>query len=136
MTTRLFRIIMFVFCFSAGGATDHAPCIRHLESINYNPVARGARLQGDVPLALTIDAEGKVEKVVVIQTAANPLLQKEATKNIKGWTFEPGGKREFTITYEFRLEEPEIDGPSPSTMAVDFPSRVRVTSNFRTISRD
>lgn len=106
-------------------------------SIQYNLVARGARLEGDVKLQVSIDQAGTVSKVTVMQaTTAHKLLQDEAVKNVTEWTFNPGGERVFEIVYEFRLVMPEIYYTPPTSVAVDFPNRVHVQTNFFPIMRD
>jgi len=112
-------------------------CVVHWNSVNYNAVARQARLEGDVNLQVSIDQAGKVSKVTVVQpTVAHKLLQDEAVKNITDWTFNPGEQRVFEIVYEFRLVMPEIYYAPPTFVAVDFPNRVHVETNFKPIMRD
>jgi len=134
MTKWLLALLLGSFvCCLPGRPTYRALCIRHFASPIYNPVARQARLEGDVPVRVSVGADGKVENTVVLPTEAHKLLQKEASENVRRWTFEPNGKQEFTITYEFRLVKPEVEGFSPTAVSLDFPSYVYVTCNLRTI---
>lgn len=41
-------------------------CVVHWQSINYHPLARQARLQGDVSLEVSVDPDGKVSDVRVL----------------------------------------------------------------------
>jgi TonB family protein len=129
-------VALSFLCLNNGRSTGRTPCVRHLESLNYNPIVRQARLQGDVPVEVSVDANGKVESVRILPTGAHFALQQEATNNIRQWTFEPEGKQTFNITYEFRLVQPEVDGFSPTTVSVDFPDKIHITCNLKTINRD
>jgi|HubBroStandDraft_6_1064221.scaffolds.fasta_scaffold949262_2 TonB family protein len=111
-------------------------CVVHWKSINYNPVARGARLQGDVRLEVSVGPDGKVSDVRVLPSDAHKLLRDEAVKNMNEWTFSAGEKRSFDIVYEFRLIMPETDYDAPTSVYVDFPTKVHVESQFKVIMRD
>jgi len=129
--------ILTTMCIFSPGLSSNDFCEVHWNSIQYNVVARAARLQGDVKLQVSIDQDGKVSKVVVLQPgAAHKLLQDEAVKNVTDWTFSPGEKRVFEIVYEFKLVMPEIYCISPTFVSVDFPNRVHVQTNFSPIMRD
>jgi len=111
-------------------------CVVHWKSINYNPVARGARLQGDVRLEVSVGPDGKVSDVKVLPSDASKLLQDEAVKNMNEWTFNTGDERSFDIVYEFRLIMPETDYGAPTYVTVDFPAKIHVESQFKVINRD
>lgn len=115
--------------------SDHKPkdiCIGHLESPLYDPLARQARLQGDVSIQIRVAPDGRVASV---QTIAGPsLLAREAERNIRTWVFNPGDERTLAITYEFRLEQPEIYYDPPSRVTFDLPDKVRIVSNFKQIN--
>jgi TonB family protein len=111
-------------------------CLVHWESINYNPIARRARLQGDVKLEVFVGLDGKVSDVKVLPSEAHRLLQDEAVKNMNEWRFNAGEKRSFDIVYEFRLIMPETDYDAPTSVTVDFPTKVHVESQFKAIMRD
>ncbi len=129
--------ILATICTFYPGLSSNDISVVHWNSIQYNVVARGARLQGDVKLQVSIDQDGKVSKVVVLQpSATHKLLQDEAVKNVTDWTFNPGEKRVFEIVYEFKLVMPEIYCISPTFVSVDFPTRVHVETNFSKIMQD
>jgi TonB family protein len=111
-------------------------CVVYWKSPNYNEVARGARLQGDVRLRVSIDKDGRVSKATVVESNANKLLQDEAMKNVTEWMFNTGDERVFETRYEFRLLMPEIPSFVPTFVTMDFPGRVHIESNFKTIMRD
>ena len=111
-------------------------CVVHWKSIDYNEVARQARMQGDVSLEVSVEPDGKVSEVRVSSSNAHKLLQDEAVKNITEWTFSTGDKRSFDIMYEFRLVMPEVYYGPPASVTIDFPKRVHIESHFKPISRD
>jgi len=117
-------------------ATRSTLCVEHFKSPNYGAVARGARVQGDVRLKVTVGEDGRVKDASTLLPLADKSLTDDAVANIRQWTFTPGQDCEFEITYEFRLIMPETDFYPPSTVVVDFPSRVRITCNFATIMKD
>jgi Gram-negative bacterial TonB protein C-terminal len=105
------------------------PCVVHLESPSYNNVARFARLQGDVTVAVTIDSDGRVSSATATGTSSS-LLRDEAEKNIRTWIFEKGGSRLIEVHFIFRLVQPEVQNNPPAKVTFDLPERVTVVSNF------
>lgn len=87
-------------------AQEHL-CVRDLAVPYYAPLARMARLQGKVVLDIQVLADGHVGDVKA--SGAEPLLQQEAEKNIRKWTFGnlPQGSKfpiYHRIVYVYRLE--------------------------------
>lgn len=107
----------------------------HVESLEYPPMARGARIEGDVVAQVRVDAAGRV----VIEDGGrldenglltNPILTRAAFDNLKKWQFQPGPEATLKITYHFRLAGPPAPRPDcfPSRAAFDFPDSVTVTA--------
>ena len=75
----------------------------------YTEVARKEKIQGVVVLLATIDEEGAVEDVQVVQGLPYGLTE-QAIESLKQWTFEPAtldGKPVavfYNLTFRFRLE--------------------------------
>ncbi len=73
----------------------------------YPPALLRARIQGDVRIDATVDANGRVVEMRVV--AGNPLLVKAAMHAVQQWVYEPtymSGRPilvVFAITVEFRL---------------------------------
>ncbi len=73
----------------------------------YPALAKQARVAGQVKLDLTIDADGKVEKVDTI--TGNPLLVGAATSAARTWKFKPPitdgkpGKVMASVVFTFKL---------------------------------
>jgi TonB family protein len=112
-------------------------CAQHIQSPNYNVVARGARLQGDVSLDVFISADGSVSKIEVVNSSEAPkLLIDEAIKNMTGWSFNKGEERKFRIVYRYRLTMPEIYCFVPSRVTIDFPNYILIETNFAPIMQD
>ncbi len=72
--------------------------------------------------------------VSVRASSGHRLLRKEAENNVQKWVFSPGKEQTFEVSYEFRLEEPEIYYEPHSRVSFDLPDRVLVVSNFKTIN--
>ena len=86
------------------------PEVLHKVDPAYPEEARRAGLQGAVVLEVTVDAEGAVEDVTVIESIENaPMLSDAAVEAIRQWKFEPteldGSTVSvlFTVTVRFRL---------------------------------
>jgi len=123
----IFAILSLLFPTQRSGN----PCVFHLESLNYNPLARQARIQGKVQVLVTVSSDGRV--VSARAGSGHRLLRQEAENNVQKWVFSPGEERTFEVSYEFRLEEPDIYYEPHSRVTFDLPERVLVVSNFQTI---
>jgi len=53
----------------------------------YPPIARAARIQGDVTLQLLIDKHGKVAEIGVV--SGHPMLQQAALDAVRQWVYKP-----------------------------------------------
>jgi TonB family protein len=86
----------------------------HVDPV-YPAIAKAARIQGEVEIAIVIDSDGKVasEKVV----GGPPMLRQAALDAIRKWQFEPFEIRgaatsvSTTLTVTFSLEK-QKDGPT------------------------
>ena len=78
---------------------------------NYPQRARTARIEGEVALAFTITAEGRVENLRVTHAEPRGVFEREARRAAGRWRFAPRREngqpvaREATKTLYFRLEE-------------------------------
>src|SRR5207248_469259 len=68
----------------------------------YPPLARQARIQGDVYLQASTGADGLVTNVDVV--SGHPLLVPAAIDAVKQWLFPVGAAGRFVITVPFRLD--------------------------------
>lgn len=101
--------------------------IQHVDSLEYPRLAWLARIEGDVQLEVQVDPEGQVHLEKGI--SGHPLLKEAAEENVRGWRFQPGQTEELTITYTFKLEQPERQELS-SRCSFDFPDRVTVVAHL------
>jgi TonB family protein len=131
-----FGIALYVLAFAwfalSSSQRSNDICVVHLESMAYGPLARQTRVQGDVRVSFQIEADGKVGSVSVL--SGHPLLARDAAQNLNSWVFSRADGRTHEIVYEFRLENPEVYTDPPSRVTFDLPDRVRIVSNFKTIS--
>ena len=97
-----------------------APVVVHHVDAVYPPSALAQREHADVVLALTVDVDGHVSKVSVIESAA-PDLDEAATVAARQWTFVPamrGGKpiaSRIRVPFHFAppAPPPELVAPAP-----------------------
>jgi TonB family protein len=99
----------------------------HVVSLIYPPVARQARIQGDVVLIAQIGSDGSVS--IPIRKSGHPLLLKAAEDNLKTWTFQTGESQEMEITYHFKLREQSSDS-AETECAFDLPDSVTIFSRL------
>ena len=98
----------------------------HVESLLYPPLARQARITGDVVLIVDIASDGRVS--VTMRRSGHPLLLQAAEDNVKTWRFQNGEEQEMEITYHFRLRERSAGSPQ-AECAFDLPDSVTITSD-------
>jgi TonB family protein len=111
----IFALTVFAIHAMAG---DGAQPVRTAAALPfYPPLARQARVQGEVVVRMTVTPDGKPTGVEAV--SGNPVLERSAVENVQTWAFQPPGvsmKREITF----------IDKLSPELATGDWPS-VRVT---------
>jgi TonB family protein len=122
------------------GQTQEALCPKHIEIPAYPPIARSANITGKVVLGLTIDAEGKVSDVKVMNGDDKwvAILKSAATNNVHLWTFAKPTVVPYmqTIVYDFELDPslPGDDGNhSIAKVSFDLPDRVTIAANLRLV---
>jgi iron complex outermembrane receptor protein len=97
-----------------------APVVVHHVDAVYPPSALAQREHADVVLALTVDVDGHVSKVTVIESAA-PDLDEAAVVAARQWTFVPAMRAGKAIASRIRVPfhfappapPPEIVAPTP-----------------------
>lgn len=94
--------------------------VRHFVAPEYPPLARLARLEGDVRATVTIGVEGTVQLTQV--TTAYPLLRPPVERAIREWTFKPPSETTTAeVTVEFRLD-------CITAVTADLPRLVKISS--------
>ena len=105
---------------NAGSDDASAPKLEHAVPPEYPPLAKMARIQGDVVLEVTIDEEGKVTNLEVV--SGHPLLVKAALDAVHQWRYaKPAvAPMHFEVTVHFelpRFEHLEISKPETNKSA-------------------
>ncbi len=97
---------------SGGGDDASAPKLEHAVPPEYPPLAKMARIEGDVALEVTIDEDGKVTNLEVED--GHPLLVKAALDAVRQWKYaKPAvAPMHFDVTVHFDLPK-EAKGESP-----------------------
>jgi TonB family protein len=93
---------------------QHAPPI-------YPPLARTARVEGDVHIKITTDGE-TVEDAEV--ESGHPLLNKAAEDNIRSWKFAPHEAGTFHVIFRYKLLSQNV-----AVEFLDSPSVVSITAS-------
>lgn len=103
-----------------------------LPELKYPPIARVARVQGDVVVSFRQTPEGRTVDVTPISGPV--MLQGIAVENVKAWHFEPKAELAgptYKVTFHFQLNPPDdgYDDNQPVTKAMlDGAGQVQVVS--------
>ena len=107
-------------------------CVRKLVSPRYPPLARQARLQGNVQLNVTLNEQGVPSELTLID--GPPLLVRAASDAVMNWQFcsrgvEPLNGRMLSIVVSFRLEGKQSDGWSPTEVRLLSPFNLEIITS-------
>lgn len=109
------------------GAKFEQPCVIHVESPHYPPLARQVAVQGKVSVSAVIDLQGNVISAEAI--TGHPLLKEVSVANLRKWKFQPnsGAESRIEVIYEFALED---SAPYPGEdISYDLPNHIRIRSS-------
>jgi TonB family protein len=123
----LCHVLLLLFLMQAGSPVPE-PCVIHVESLEYPPLARQAQITGDVRASAWVDGQGSLTLPEV--STGHPLLREAVLNNIRTWKFRPSlsGSFRLDVTYTFVLEGDPVEGFSVSKVVFDLPNQVRVTT--------
>jgi TonB family protein len=119
-------ICCVVACATALQAQDWTP--RRIVAItDYVPLARQARIAGDVQIKCTLRADGSVNNAEVL--SGHPLLKEDARQNALLWRFQRSSAQVTSNTvilkYQYRLEG---NPGSRTVFMVDLPDVIQIIS--------
>ena len=135
MCTKL-KVLATLFTLAFGVCQAQTVVPASLPELKYPPIARVARVQGDVVVSFRRSPEGKTIDVAPI--SGSSLLQGTAVENVKSWRFEPRaefGEQAIKITFHFRLNAPNNgydDGQPTTRVELDGTGGVQVISILTT----
>ena len=98
----------------------------HVESLSYPPLARMARISGNIVATVWIDPEGRVS--IPVLPNGHPLLVHAVEENIKTWRFRSGPGSELKVSYHFRIKSESKLNPLPTICKFDLPDSVAVVT--------
>jgi len=134
---RLLASILLALFTLTGVCHGQAVIPDHLPELKYPPIARAARVQGDVVVSFRQTPDGGTTDIRAISGPA--MLQGIAVENVKAWHFptaaeDIGQVRE--VTFHFKLNPPEdgydSDGQPATKVELDGPGSLRVLSILTT----
>jgi len=97
---------------------------------DYVPLARQARIYGDVQVKCFLDTDGSVLRAEVL--SGHPLLREQARKNAILWKFRRTGSQEsntVTLNYQYRLEgelQDQARTGAHTVFFVDLPNTIQI----------
>lgn len=86
---------------------DRPGVVKSSAEMRYPPMARQARIQGDVVVRIKLDDAGQVVSAKALSGAK--LLIDDAVSNSKKWRFLPNSGDTVVVIYEFRIIEGKCD---------------------------
>jgi TonB family protein len=94
---------------------------------DYLPLARQARIKGDVEVRCVLDADGTVTRAEVI--TGHALLKDQARQNALLWKFQrsgpPGENNTVILKYQYRLEG-DLQDRARTVFLVDLPNTIQI----------
>lgn len=104
------------------------PAVRRFVAPEWPPMARMARIEGDVKVHASIEPSGEVSSVEV--EYGHGMLKESATSAIRQWTFTPAATtRTVAITVHFAFEEEERNQCQRTLVTARLPYEVEVRTN-------
>jgi TonB family protein len=88
----------------------------------YPPLARQARIQGDVSIKITTDGESVLNAVA---ETGHPLLRRAAEENVRTWKFAPHQPNSFNVVFRYHLLPNNVEVfflQSPTLVEITAPS--------------
>src|ERR1700733_12142599 len=128
-----FLAALFATCFRVSQA--QVPVPEALPELKYPPIARAAKVQGDVVVSFRLTSEGRTADVMPVSGPA--MLQGVAVENVKAWRFNPKGElaqlaqQAYKVTFHFRLDPPDDgydDGQAVTKAVIDQTGQIQVIS--------
>jgi TonB family protein len=128
-TTRMVCSILLACCTLLGQEPPAQMGLRSFLAPEYPPVARQARIQGDVRLSVTVGTDGRV---VSVESSTGPhILAAHAKANVVRWSYTLIGQpMKLNVVYTFRLEKPETERAPAPTIELESPTHIIITSNL------
>ena len=118
-------LVSFVISAVSLFAQDWTPK-RIVAITDYVPLARQARISGDVEIKCSLDTNGSVLSAEAL--SGHPLLRDQARQNALLWKFQRAGTQgnnTVTLKYRYRLEG-ELQNRAHTVFVVDLPSTIDI----------
>jgi hypothetical protein len=101
----LSALVGLVSTSNAQQGTKAPPNVTHYEEPTYPPLAREARIQGDVRLTVTTDGHSAINVEV---KAGHPILAQAAANNVRTWTFVDHAPGTFDVAFHYRIVTSDV----------------------------
>lgn len=129
----MWRVVMLALWATCAAAGDEV-LVKHLEGLEYPPLAAQAQIEGTVILKCVIGNDGRIERIEVL--GGHRVLSQAARHNASKWTFQVpaaknGGLHVFKLIYRFRLEGLCLAPRCTSMFSFTYPDTVTVISQSR-----
>ena len=128
-----FAFVEFTSAQSAAQSPDAAQSgvvLTKLAQLRYPPLARQARIQGDVKITVSVRRDGSVESAVI--ASGHPMLKEAASESARNSQYECRGCSEAitssSLVYLFRLEFPSTGDESQARHVTQSGTHVTVVA--------
>lgn len=111
--------LLLSLCASAQHPSE--PVLKSSEMPKYPPLARQARIQGEVKIEFVLNQDGV--PITVNLVSGHPMLAPTAVENVRAWRFEVPAdqattERRYETTFEFKLDSGEADPADSGKLTV------------------
>jgi len=123
-------LLTFLICAVSVLAQDWTP--KHIVITDYVPLARAARIAGDVVIQCFLDSDGSVIRALVV--SGHPLLHEQVRQNALLWKFEKTGSTVTSeptviLRYQYRLEGKPQER-ADTVFVVDLPNTIQIIAHI------
>src|ERR1700761_3663304 len=108
MLKRWARLSLVLFATPCLTAQTQTPLPASIPNLKYPPIARAAKVQGDVVVSFRLTAQGDTADVTALSGPA--MLQSTAVENVKAWRFDSKSQpanQPLVVTFHFQLNPPD-----------------------------
>jgi TonB-like protein len=123
-------LMLFLPCAAVAQTEDNTPetpVVQSAEMPLYPELARQARIEGTVRMRVTTNGAAVTN---LTANGAHKLLLEAAEQNVRTWHFYRHKPQTFSVTFVYKLEQPEVYGSVNPTLLIELPHRVAVRTKM------
>lgn len=134
----ILALLVLMCGFLSAQSAPPEPILKSATQPKYPPLARAARIEGEVRLEFVLDRDGNPSSVTVI--SGHPTLAPATVETVKSWkvefpedAFQEGRKYETTFAYKLSREEIEQENQPKVSVALNTFHRVEIMATWAAV---